>query len=249
MIERLISFADADANVYGTVALGGDGEGNGSLAAGFLGDEGTSLAIDRAAATRGDGSLRIDAGWGELVLGLSAQTSPLAFETGPGRSVSIQAIGASLETKGRAAGTLAGGFEATGVAWQIEGEGDQASLRTAWAELDDASLLALFTLRPAGADDHGAETVGAARIGKGGAVSAYDEPLLSTEYDADGAQTRATLELWSGEDDGLPTRGAGRRAFGGRGRAAGGVIEAARFEWSVDGVPGHGGYEIFSSGA
>lgn len=244
MIERLISFAGSGSGAYGAVVLGSDGDPD--AAAAYVGGPEGGLEIPDVTASRGDGVLRLQAGDGEAVIGLAAQTSPLGFETGPGRSVSVQAVGASLELSGSAADLVGPGFEATGVAWTLEGESDQSSLRTAFAALADGSMFVIFGLRPSDGSDHGAETIGAARIAKDGAVTSYAEPLLSTEYDATGAQTRATLELWADEESGLPTRGAGRRELGGRAALGEGALEAARFEWRLDGVGGFGGYEIFS---
>ena len=237
MIDRLISFADPEGEAYGAIGLVGD-----QAAGGYVLGPGGALKIADGTASRGEGSLRVEADDGELILGLAAQTSPLGFETGEGRRVTVQAVGASGECRGS-------GFEATGVAWTIEGEDDQGSLRTLWAALADGSLLVLFALRPQGAGDHGSETVAAARISRDGGVDSYAEPLLSTEYDAAGSHTRATLELWAAdpEEGALADRGAGQRTGGGRGRVGGQTLEAARFKWRVGGSAGIGGYEVLSS--
>lgn len=248
MVERLISFVDPEAGVYGAVALGGDGAASACLA----GADG-ALTIADGLAARGEGVLRVTGamraesgteGECSLILGLAARTSQLAFETGPDREVRLQAIGSSGEIEGSSGGVPTG-FEGSGVAWQISGEADQSALRSAWAMLEDRSLLALFALRPAGEEHHGHETVGAARIASDGAVTSYAEPLLSTEYDKAGSQVRATLELWGDEDGGLATRGAGTRVAGGRAALGEGELEAARFQWQLDGEAGFGGYEIF----
>lgn len=234
MIDRLISFADPEGDAYGAIALEGD-----RAAGGYLGGPDSDLSIDDAEVARGEGTLRIAAGGEDLILGLAAQTSPLAFETGEGRSVTVQAVGTSCELG-------SSGFEARGVAWAIEGEHDQGSLRTLWALPADGTLLVLFALRPAKAGDHGSETIGAARIGRDGGVTSYAEPLISTEYDASGSQTRATLELWhdDAEDGVLADRAGGTRVSGGAGRIAAQTLEAARFDWRLGGVPGIGAYEI-----
>ena len=74
---------------------------------------------------------------------------------------------------------------------------------------------------------------------------AYAEPLLSTEYDEAGAHLRATLELWTEEDD-YPERGGGRRVSGGTIATPYGQLAAARFAWSFRGTPAVGGYEILT---
>lgn len=235
MIERLISFAAPGDGGYGAVVLEGE------AAAGYFAAEGDEpTAFHDAVAGRGEGTLRIGSEAGDLVLGLVAQTTPLGFETGEGRSVTAQAIGVSAEGPGAA------GLEGIGVSWTIAGESDQGALRTCWSALADESLFVLFALRPAEAADHAAETVGAARIGKDGSVVSYAEPLLSTEYDAAGHHTRATLELW-GAEEGMPERGAGNRTIGGAARLGAGHVEAAGFGWRLEGSAGVGGYEIYSA--
>jgi hypothetical protein len=236
VIDRLISIVDPQGEAYGAIALQGE-----RAAGGYLRGPDSSLAIDDGSATRGEGAVRIETGGEDLVLGLAAQTSPLAFETGEGRSVTVQAVGASCQHG-------PSGFEARGVAWAIEGEHDQGSLRTLWALLADGTLLLLFALRPTEAGDHGSETIGAARITRDGGVTSYAEPLISTEYDASGSHTRATLELWQAdsEEGAFAERAGGTRVSGGAGRIAGQALEAARFDWRVGGTPGVGAYEILS---
>jgi hypothetical protein len=241
VIERLISFSTPDSDVYGSVALAGE------RAAGLIAVGERVLALDDCAVTRGEGTLRLSGAGGELIVGLAAQTSLLGFETGEGRSVGVQAVGVSGETGGLEGLGGLEGFEATGVAWGIEGEEDQALLRALWGAFADGSLLVLFGLRPEGVPHHGTETLGAAQIAKDGAVISYEQPLLSTEYDAAGAPTRVTLELSGDEDAELPTRGAGSRRAGGSSRLGEGTLEAASLSLRLDGKPGVGGYEIFTA--
>lgn len=236
MIERLISFAAADGGGYGAVAIDGSG-----AAAAWLtqGADTAATALSDAPIERGEGSLRIGEG---LVVGLAAQTSPLGFETGRDRGLTLQAIGASVESGGA-------GFEGLGISWSLAGERDQLAFRSAWAAIAGGDLLVVFGLRGPEAEGHGGETVGAVRIGRGGAVRPYTEPLLSTEYDRSGAQTRATLELWGGGEDeeSLAERGGGVRVAGGSAELGDGILRAARFAWRVEGEPGVGGYDLFST--
>jgi hypothetical protein len=243
VLSRLISFADPAGGAYGSVAIDGDGRAAGVVHTGGDG-EGAAVAVDDAIATRGEGSLRIEGEGGTLVLGLVARTTPLAFETGPERSVEIQSVGVSASLT--PAGGDETGFEAEGIAWAVSGEDDQGSIRTLWA-LGGNGLFAMFALRAADATDHAAETVGAVRIAADGSVLAYEEPLLSTEYDASGRHTRATLELWGGDESGMADRGGGKRLGGGCGRIGNADLEAAAFAWTLGGRPGAGGYEIFKA--
>ncbi len=241
MIERLISFASGPTGEpdsgqgahYGAVAIG-----PGDPAAAWIGSDAEGMALSDVEVRRGDGTLRVGP---DVVLGLAAQTSALSFETGPDRGVTAQAIGVSAELGGGE------GFEAVGVSWTFSGEGDQSAIRTLWASLADRGLLVLFGLRGPDASEHGTETLGAARIARDGSVTAYSEPLLSTEYDGAGRQTRATLELWGEGEETFAERGGGLRAGGGEAELDSIQLRAARFDWRLDGAPGIGGYEIVSA--
>lgn len=236
MLERLISFAASDGDVYGAIALTGEDAG-----AAFTGDGSATHSIDDAAAERGDGAIRFPAEGGDLVLGIAAGTSPLGFETQDGRTVSVQAVGVSGDLPG------GGSFEGPGVSWTFEGGPSPAAVRTLWSLQADGSLLVLFAVRDAGAGNHEDETLGAALIERDGKVESYAQPLLSTEYEAAGEQTRATLELWGDEEAEVPTRGAGKRRFGGAAQLGDSNLVAARFDWRLEGVGGTGGYEIFTA--
>ncbi len=211
MLERLISFAEPESGAYGAIAV----EGEHSAAALTTGESGRSRcstnACSRAARGRCGSKPR---------RGSSSSGSPPGRHRSPSRrrrvrSIELQPVGASVSFSTGAGAER--GFEAAGVSWALTGEGRARSLRTLWG-LGGDGLLAMFALRDGGRRRHGSETVGAVRISADGKVLAYDEPLLSTEYDAAGRQMRATLELW-GEDGALADRGGGLRRDR-RGRAA-----------------------------
>jgi hypothetical protein len=228
VIDRLISYVAPSG--YGSVAIAGESS------AAWASDEGGEAGIDAGAHRTGEGALRISGESGDLVLGVSALTSPLGFETAEGTQVDAQAVQVSGEHPALA------GFEGPGVAWSFRfDEVEPAAVRCLWAS-SGKGLLVGFAIRPAGSSEHGFERVGFARIARGGTVTAFEQPLLSTEYDAAGSQRRATLELWTDEGTGL--RGGGRRERGGRALLPGGVLEAAGFAWSIDGEPAIGGYDI-----
>jgi hypothetical protein len=136
-----------------------------------------------------------------------------------------------------------GPLSGPGVLWDLPASGHSA-IRTAWAATAKSALTILVATRPDDSREHGEETVGAARIIPGAEPFGFAEPLLSTEYDADGAHTRATLELWQSEDEGAPARGAGIRIAGGSTVLGEARLEAARFRWSLDGAQAIGAYEI-----
>ena len=239
MIERLISFAAAQEDDYGAIAIDAGGE-----ACAHVTIAGEAVAIDDATATAGEGTLRVGGDGSTLFAGIVAQTSPIGFEAPSGLEVQVQAVSLSGEVD-RGEAVAAAGLEAVGVAWKLSSADGVAALRTIWASRGDR-LLVGFALRPEGAGDHAAEETGFATIHGDGSVEPYEEPLLSTEYDAAGVHTRATLELWPDEE--LPAhRGAGGRHSGGSARLGAGTLAAARFDWRLGGAPAPGGYEIFTA--
>jgi hypothetical protein len=226
---RLISLLSGE-RAYSSLLTGADG----AHALG-LGD-GDPLA----AATDGtieEGRARLDGDRGSLEVSWTPAGPALGFAV-DGATVSVHGIAASGAGPD---GTMAG----PGVVWELPDEG-WARIRTVWAVSADSVLTVLVGLRPEGAREHGEELVGAARIAPREEPLTYIEPLISTEYDGDGAQRRATLELWA-EGAELADRGAGRRiAAGGLGTPYG-RLEAARFAWAFRGEPAAGGYEIISA--
>jgi hypothetical protein len=110
---------------------------------------------------------------------------------------------------------------------------------SAWFGEHSVSLAAIARERDAG---HGGEAVSATVFGPGGCASVAD-PRLSTTFDAEGRQHRATLELWV-TDDGPPQRAAGEVLCGttldlGRLR-----LDTAFLQWRAEGRTGVGRYDI-----
>lgn len=146
------------------------------------------------------------------------------------------------------AGTATGieaGPSGVGAAWELPATGF-AAIRTIWAATEKGDLLLVAAVRPEGAGSHEEELIGAARLIPGAEPYGYVEPLLSTEYDGDGAHTRATLELWAGAEEHAPERGGGLRVRGRALDAPAGRLEAARFSWKLDGKSAIGAYEILT---
>lgn len=181
--------------------------------------------------------LRIGAAGGEGVAATwSAQSGRLEIESD---EVRIAATPVSAAIEGEE------GLEGEGVLWDLDVPGASA-LRTVWSRFEDGGMLILVLIRPDGAEGHGDEQAVCVRQPGDGDAFGYEVPLLSTEYDPAGGHRRATLELWRTAEEGLPDRGGGLRSGGGATRTGGQTLEAARFEWRLDGAAGVGGYEILT---
>jgi hypothetical protein len=119
---------------------------------------------------------------------------------------------------------------------------DLDAVRAVSAVLDRESAVFLSARRPRGVEGHGQELVSAVLIA-GGETLDVEDARVSTVYDRDGRQRSAGLELWlTGEE--YP-----RRAFGtaqaGASISLGGVrVEAAVFDWRMEGRAGAGAYEF-----
>jgi hypothetical protein len=117
--------------------------------------------------------------------------------------------------------------------------------RTVSAWLGEDLGATLRAVRPAGVRGHDEEALSAA-VWEGGPVVAVPvgEPRLSTTSDGTGRQRAAGLELWTGDDEGHPLRGAGQAVCGttlelGRLR-----LDVAFFAWQMEGREGAGRYEV-----
>ena len=126
----------------------------------------------------------------------------------------------------------------------MNAEGQQIVRRSIGIVFSDGGLLALSAVRPTGSGGHGDEVVSAVLCGPDGAPAEVSETLLSTEYGEDGAPRRATLELWTDDDEGHPLRGAGTLISAARVKREGLDADLAFFRWSLEGREGLGHYEI-----
>ena len=109
----------------------------------------------------------------------------------------------------------------------------------------DGGLLALLAARPVGAGGHGDEEVVAGLTDPEGQI-AINEALLSTQYDSEGRQRRANIELW--REDELPLRAAGSIINGATVEVGSHRIDTGFFRWALDGRPGLGRYEVVRRG-
>ena len=115
--------------------------------------------------------------------------------------------------------------------------------RTVSAWFGDTAL-SVAAIAKDGDGDHGREAISATIFdtGEPGCVSVGD-PRLSTTFDADGRQLRASLELWV-TDDGPPVRATGDVLCGttmdlGRMR-----LDTAFLNWRMEGRTGVGRYDV-----
>jgi hypothetical protein len=123
-------------------------------------------------------------------------------------------------------------------------QGAQIVRRSIGIVFSDGGLLALTAHLPEGGQGHGDEEVTAVFCDADGAPVRFEEALLSTEYDGDGVQRRATLELWPDVEEMRPVRGAGALISSVCVRRQGIDSQIAFFRWSVEGREGLGTYEV-----
>lgn len=227
---RLLSFIDGKAG-YGAIVAGGAGSQGLRL-------DGRNVRTASADNGLEEGRARLATETGELEVSWSPAGPVLEF----GMADAVIGAHAIAVSGSDEAGSIGG----PGVAWELP-ESGFATLRTIWATTAKGALLLLVSMREVGAAEHGEELIGAARLLPDAEPYGYVEPLLSTEYAADGSHCRATLELWASTEEHVPERGAGVRVAGGALDSTGGRLETARFDWSLDGTPAVGAYEILTA--
>ena len=116
------------------------------------------------------------------------------------------------------------------------------ALRTVSAVFDAEHALLAVARRPRGALGHGQEVV-TAHLLAAGEVVAVEKARLSTVYDGEGRQQNARFELWlPGED--FPRRAAGTVKAGLSLALESVRVNAAIFEWEMEGRTGYGAYEV-----
>jgi hypothetical protein len=127
--------------------------------------------------------------------------------------------------------------------WAAEPAAGAQLFRALAVPAADGGLVLLTARREPGGADHAAEATAAWLLGSGGDASAFDEALLSTQYDGEGRQTRLGLELWPAEAEAPPMR-ASATALG---VSTAGGTAAALMRSSAEGAEGVGGYLIWRS--
>lgn len=109
----------------------------------------------------------------------------------------------------------------------------------------DGPGVAAGSARPEGAPGHDQERLAAWLLPASGEMTEVQEPLLSTQYDESGAQSRAGLELWVDAEDRLPMRVAGVRVSDAAVELDGWRLRAAFFRWALEGAEAVGSYLIW----
>jgi hypothetical protein len=122
-------------------------------------------------------------------------------------------------------------------------DSDRVIRRSIGIVFEDGGLLTLSGTAPT-QDGHGDEPLVAVLCDPDAAPVAFEEALLSTEYDEAGVQRRATLELWLDPEEGRPIRGGGTLISAVEVEMEGLHTRIAFFRWSVEGREGLGHYEI-----
>jgi hypothetical protein len=265
------AFADRAAGFFGLaragVASGKEGLQGSALGVLFAGREPVGVVAEGGAA------LEAGADWGELALpGLVVRTLEpharwqvtLDAPGGAGFALEFAAASPPAELAEDAAAARLGGMagherlcRVTGTAagqpidclgqrgrsWGVADWSRIALTRSLAAWFEEGSSVTVSAVRPAGAESHAEEASWGALLDAEAAVPVLD-PRFSTTYDGDGHQRRAGLELWVGEDDDYPRRGAGQVLCGSSVELGQLRLDCAFFAWQVDGRQGVGRYDM-----
>jgi hypothetical protein len=257
--SQTFAFADREAGFFGLARVGVSGGAGSVLAVLFAGREPVRVVAE------GGHEVGADATWDALSLpGLSTRILEpharwaVTLEGDAGFELEFEAVSppAELHELGgmegheklcRVRGTAAGRpIDCLGQRTRSWGtaDWDRISLtRSLGAWLADGPSVVYSAVRPAGVESHAGEATWGALLDADGAV-AIDDPRISTTYDGDGHQRRVGLELWVGEEDDYPRRGAGQVLCGSTVELGSLVLDCAFFAWTLDGRQGVGRYDV-----
>jgi hypothetical protein len=257
--SQTFSFADRHAGFFGLARAGVAGAQGSALGVLFAGREPVGLVAE------GGAEVPADASWDSLALpGLTVRTLEphvrwaVQLEAEAGFELEFEAISAPAdlyelggmeghEKLCRVRGTAAGRpIDCLGQRTRSWGTADWdriALTRSLGAWSTEGPSVVFSAVRPAKAESHADEAMWAALLDANGAV-AIDDPRVSTTYDGDGHQRRAGLELWVGEEDDYPRRGAGHVLCGSTVELGSLVLDCAFFAWTLDGREAVGRYDV-----
>jgi hypothetical protein len=234
----------SDAVAGGLVCGFGEvGSGLGGLAWNLAG--GGAVLLSGGKASAADPEFSPEAGGLRVTLGgehpidatLAPRHEPIPLTDAPADSPQASRCDAVLQSAG---GEQKGASPAHLTSWSEDPLDGAGTFRHLAVELGEGSLLIASAWGEPGLEGHGGERVSAWRIDADGAVSGFEEALLSTQYDGDGHPTRAGLELWPA-DDAPPVRVAASALGGAEVRGA----WAGLFRCHSDGTEGLGGYLLW----
>ena len=219
-----LSFFDPDRQLSGTARAG--------MTLLFEGSTPTTLPDGPQVERRGDGSLtaalgeRFELGFEPVAEGarLPGLLTTLCAVTGSVDGTRVDCLGTATET-----------LEAP--AWA-----ELDAVRALSAVFDRGHAVFAYARRPHGVLGHGQELI-EAQIVLDGELRAAEDARLSTVYDGDGRQRNAGLELWLPAED-FPRRLSGTVQAGASLSLEGLRVNAAVFDWRMEGREGAGLYEL-----
>ena len=251
--SQTFSFADRHAGFFGLARVGvADGQGS-ALGVLFAGREPVTIVAE--------GGLEVadDATWDSLSLpGLSLREGTVTLEGEASFELEFDAVSPPMEFSGlggmdgheqlcRVRGTAAGRpIDCLGQRTRSWGTADWdriALTRTLGAWSTEGPSVLFSAVRSAKAESHADEARWAVLLDAEGGRD-IDDPRVSTTYDGDGHQRRAGLELWVGEEDDYPRRGAGHVLCGSTVELGSLVLDCAFFAWTLDGREAVGRYDV-----
>jgi hypothetical protein len=128
--------------------------------------------------------------------------------------------------------------------WSADPRAGAGTFRRIAVEAGEEALLVAIGRGDPGAPGHGEEAASAWRI-EGESAIAFEEALISTEYDGEGRPTRFGLELWPPDADQSSRAAATRVSATSLGGVESGGTAAAVFRCHADGFEGLGSYLLW----
>jgi hypothetical protein len=207
--------------------------------------EGEARAASFALEEGGDAAtLEITAGELTLEATLAPHTAEVPLADRDGRDphgLTFSACAAEVRSAGGSQTLRCAGFIARWKADPLEGA---ATFRHLAIERPGESFLIATAMGRPGSEGHGEEETTGWLL-EGETATAFEETLISTQYDGSGKQTRLGLELWP-EDADQSSRAAATRVSGGSlGVVESGNATAGLFGCHVDGTEGFGSYLLW----
>lgn len=266
------AFGDPGAALFGSARLGLGGEAAATASAlALLFADGEVAAADHAADARANGAglerLAVGDVVAEIVRPLEEWRVVFEREQG-GFDLRFTAVGAPGELGPEGAVAALAGLRGYEQPCRVEGSarvgtrsfevaclgqrGHQwgapnwkrlALARTLSAWFEDGEAVILTAVRPTRAKGHGEEAI-SALLFMTGEPAVIADPRLSTVYDGEGRQRRASLELWVGEEDDIPRRIAGEAVCGTSIELGSLRLDASFFRWRARGREGVGRYDV-----